>query len=204
MISYRFFPKTVIRSVVTLYVILASKWKPTVRLTVITSCCPFWTVSTETLTIPLATVRPFTWPGLNTTSIPDAGVLSGFRTSAWMTQCINKCCPIKYGGWGWAKHPCMFVAYKFQVPLKKGKFKFSLCQNRNMQWCRFYRHIKGDSWFEIFGRFLKVDGVRGFDNLDVFQLCLDHFTTWCRKGNRLRNLFLDHLCTFGYFFYKQT
>lgn len=124
------FSKTVIRSVVILYVILTSKWKSTVRLTVITSCCPFCIVSIVTLTIPLATVRLFTWPGSNTTSIPDAGVLSGFRTSAWdMRHCIRKCYPIKYVGWGWAKHPGMFVAYKFQVPLKR--FRFCLCWNKD-------------------------------------------------------------------------
>lgn len=67
----------------------------------------------------------------------------------------------------------MFVAYKFQVPLKSS----ASVKTEILQRWRFYRHIKGDSWFEIFGRFLKVDGVRGCDNLDVFQLCLDHFTT---------------------------
>lgn len=66
-----------------LFLTVMSKWTSINRLTVITNGWLFCCVSIVTLTIPLAAVRLFFWPGSNTTSIPCAGVLSGFRTSAW-------------------------------------------------------------------------------------------------------------------------
>lgn len=45
---------------------------------------------------------------------------------------------------------------KYRAMFRYNK-KYSM--NLAVQLCSFYRHIKADSWFEIFGCFPKVDGV---------------------------------------------
>lgn len=135
-------------------------------LTVMSSLLVLAAVLMVSLAMPLAAVKPCTLPGLTTTGMPCAGVLSGFTTSTYQHRTLNH-------------------QHLVQTP-----FVGSSSWHIDPDLPSLYRDIEGHSRFVVFGCPLEADGVRWCDNLDTSQLGLHHFPAWkVNRGTHLKTPF---------------